>query len=302
MKARIVSQVRQAKYDLLSQIPVPSPFIIYIEPSGVCNLRCKFCPQAVEDKTIKKSVMSFDTWVKAIDDIATFPRRLKVLRVCGNGETLVNRDIVPMLIYAKSIDITERIELVTNGTLLTDHLATELPRYADRIVVSVYDLDNQRLLENVRKLYEHRRKCILHVKTTTDVAKDAEQFYKQYGDWCDEIFIEHLVPMWPQFDGVVGPDESRYGGALVKRRICSQIFKGMQVQADGEVVPCCVDWRRVNVIGNINTESLMDIWNGEKLKRLREEHLAGNKANVEPCRDCQMNDYCDVDNIDGYRG
>ena len=86
--------------------------------------------------------------------------------------------------------------------------------------------------------------------------------------------------------------------AVTKRRICAQIFKGIQVQADGEVVPCCVDWERVNVLGNINKNSLFEIWNGERLRKLWIKHLNGNKGKLEPCKDCTMNDYCEVDNID----
>ena len=90
------------------------------------------------------------------------------------------------------------------------------------------------------------------------------------------------------------------GWGPVKHYICPQIFKGVQVQADGEVVPCCVDWKRVNVLGNIKVDSLYEIWNSEKLRRLQIEHLVGNKSKIEPCKDCTMNDYCEVDNIDPY--
>ena len=121
-----------------------------------------------------------------------------------------------------------------------------------------------------------------------------------FGGCCDEIYIEKLVPMWPQLDIPYRPDEFRYGGKLTKRQVCVQIFKGVQVQADGAVVPCCVDWKRINVIGDITKNSLSEVWKGEKLRKLQIEHLLGNKNNIEPCKDCTMNDYCDLDNIDQY--
>ena len=90
------------------------------------------------------------------------------------------------------------------------------------------------------------------------------------------------------------------GGEVTERRVCVQIFKSLQVQAGGQVLPCCVDWKRINVLGNINKNSLFEIWNGEKLRKLQIEHLKGNKGKIEPCKDCTMNDYCDPDNIDPY--
>lgn len=121
-----------------------------------------------------------------------------------------------------------------------------------------------------------------------------------FSDQCDEIYIENLVSMWPQFDTAYSINEFRFGGGVTKRRVCVQIFKSVQVQANGEVLPCCVDWRRVNVIGNINKNSLFEIWNSEKLRKLQIEHLKGNKSKIQPCKDCTMNDYCDPDNIDQY--
>ena len=87
---------------------------------------------------------------------------------------------------------------------------------------------------------------------------------------------------------------------MSQKRVCPQIFKGLQVQADGEVVPCCVDWKRVNILSNINTESFKDIWNSARLSEFRIKHLKGYKSKMNPCKDCNMNDSCEYDNIDPY--
>ena len=297
MRAKVVSQVRHRDGELLRKIPLESPFVVYIEPSGRCNLRCSFCPQSLEDPTVRKDIMSMRTWTKAIYDMSKFPQKTKVLRVCGNGETLLNPAIVEMLWYAWIKGVAVTTELVTNGTLLSHRDASTIAHYVNRIVVSVYGTD---ISDKVRMLYHNRGDCTIHVKAVAGINRDG--LYKTYGDICDEIYIENAVPMWPRFAGAPDPNSFRYGGELIPRRVCSQIFKGFQIQADGEVVPCCVDWRRVNVIGNVNDQSLLDIWNGEKLRRLQQEHLKGNKDGVEPCRACRMNDYCDIDNIDGVLG
>jgi radical SAM protein with 4Fe4S-binding SPASM domain len=94
-------------------------------------------------------------------------------------------------------------------------------------------------------------------------------------------------------------DEFRWENCKVKKHlVCAQIFKGLQVQADGEVVPCCVDWKRVNVVGDIKKEAFRDIWNGKKLRELQIKHLKGKKVETEPCKGCTMNDFCEYDNID----
>lgn len=259
--------------------------------------------------------MSPDLLKKLVEDLSEFQGKVKLLRVCGNGDPLMNRSLLSMLDHVKSKEAVERVELLTNGGLLTPELTTNLPKFLDRIVFSIeglctedyqrvcsVKLDFDKLLKNIDALYGSKGKCVVHVKIHHEaVTKEDEKkrFMSMFENRCDEIFIEKLVPMWPQLNTKFTSNEFRWGGGSVtKRRVCAQIFKGVQVQADGEVVPCCVDWKRVNVLGNINNEALSDIWNGPMLKRLQIEHLSGRKFNLQPCRDCTMNDYCEVDNID----
>lgn len=306
MKAKLVSQVRQAKFDLLPQLPLRMPFVLYVEPSGFCNLKCHFCPQSDKSFQMKKATMPLALWGKIMREVKEWPDKLKMLRVCGNGEPLTNNRILDFLMYAKGMDVSEKTEIVTNGTLLNKTLIKMMPMYVDRIVVSIYslDLEGTPLLKNIYKLHEKSDSCTIHVKTSHQVANTEElrsKFYGLFGDHCDEIFIENIVPMWPEVV-LPGADRTRWGGEIVPRRVCSQMFKGFQVQADGECVPCCVDWKRVNVIGDATKQTLQEIWDGAPLARLQREHYDGRKNQTEPCKSCLMNELCDVDNIDEYRG
>jgi MoaA/NifB/PqqE/SkfB family radical SAM enzyme len=265
---------------------------------------------------LKKDFMSVKLFEKLIDDLSAFPDKIKMLRVCGNGEPLMNKNILKMLQYAQEKKISEKTELITNGILLTTDLIENLPRFLDRIIISIEGLCSadyqqicntkinfQNLLDNLGALYSHRGKCIIHIKIHNEAIFSESRkktFFDMFSSICDEVYIENLVPMWPQLNTAYSTNKFRYEGELIKRQTCVQIFKGVQVQADGEVVPCCIDWKRVNVIGDTNKNSLFEIWNSEKLRKLQIEHLSGKKGKIEPCKDCLMNDCCDFDNIDPY--
>ena len=79
---------------------------------------------------------------------------------------------------------------------------------------------------------------------------------------------------------------------------CPQIFKSLQVNANGVVVPCCIDWSAKNNLGNIDSEKLVDIWEGEKLKELRLKHLRNERSSFLPCSQCTMNEFSEYDSID----
>ena len=314
MRAELISQPQTERVVLGKHLPLKTPFVVYIEPSGYCNLKCVFCPQSSGDKALIKDIMSLELWKKVIDDLAEFPDKVKLLRVCGNGEPLTCPHIAEMLKYAKGK--VERIELISNGTLLNNRLIRKLPRYADRIIISIEGLsgeeyefvsgvkvDLEKLVDNIKRLHANSKDCIVHIKIHHKAVHGKgkkEKFFKLFGNICDEIYIENLIPMWPEFDSEFAIDKFRYGGKFARKKVCVQMFKGFQVQANGEVVPCCVDWKRVNIIGNIRKESVAEVWQGRKLRRLRLLHLSGCKDKIEPCKTCTMNAYNDTDNIDKY--
>ncbi len=316
IKAKLISQFNKERAPLHEIIPLKTPLVVYVEPSGFCNLRCKFCPHG-SGKTFNKALMPIKLFRKLMSDISEFENKVKLLRICGNGDSLMNKDIVNMVKYAREQKVVERIELITNGTLLNEYLTKNLPISLDRIIISIEGLnaedyrnisganiDFQKLLDNIKALYTSRNKCKIHIKINSEAVKsdrDKKRFFDMFCNYCDEMYIENLVPMWPQYNTAYSTDKYRYEGNVVKHQVCVQIFKSLQVQADGEVVPCCVDWNRTNLLGNINEYSLQDIWNGEKIRNLQIKHLTGKKEILETCKDCALNDYCDTDNIDAFR-
>ena len=311
-----VSSISKKRLVLHEHVPLATPLVIYIEPSGYCNLRCKFCPHGIKGAKFKRDIMSLELFKKMTDDLAVFDEKIALLRICGNGEPLLNENIVNMIKYAYANKIAEKIELVTNGILLNKELIENLPLYLDRVICSIEGLstdeykrisgvnvDFPSFLSKLSDLYANRGDCRVHIKiNSAGISSEAmkAKFFNLFSDKCDEIFIENIVPMWPQYDTSYSTSKFRWtgDGEKLEHKTCVQIFKGMQVQANGEVVPCCVDWNRKNIIGDINTSSLKEIWYGRKLRELQIAHLTGRKSEIEPCKNCAMNDYCDVDNID----
>ena len=56
--------------------------------------------------------------------------------------------------------------------------------------------------------------------------------------------------------------------------------------ADGNVVPCTQISNNELVLGNVNENTLEEIWNGKIITKLREEHLEGKRNKVTPCNKC----------------
>ncbi len=54
---------------------------------------------------------------------------------------------------------------------------------------------------------------------------------------------------------------------------CALPFIQLQLQATGEVAPCC--WNQAHVLGDARTSGIAEIWNGSKAQALRREFLEG---------------------------
>mgnify|MGYP003324804349 CR=1 FL=1 len=114
------------------------------------------------------------------------------------------------------------------------------------------------------------------------------------------MYIENLVNLWPEVESNLGLEAGHRfdGGNLNQVKVCPQIFKSMQINSDGRVIPCCIDWKGINIIGDVNKDSVSEIWHGDKLKQLRTKHLLGKRHDFSPCKGCTMNEYSDKDNLD----
>ena len=61
---------------------------------------------------------------------------------------------------------------------------------------------------------------------------------------------------------------------------------------NGDVVLCCVDWWRTEVMGNLKEQSLQEIWTSQRMQEIRRGH-AEQDASVLPqiCSDCGVSYY-----------
>jgi len=65
-------------------------------------------------------------------------------------------------------------------------------------------------------------------------------------------------------------------------------FAGFVINWDGKVIPCCNDYQSRTIIGDLQNETIDDIWNGEKLNDLRHA-IRTDPLSLSLCKGCSMN-------------
>ena len=301
---------------LASVLPLSTPYMVEIFPVYACNLKCNYCMLSTNRKThgylTNRIYMEYETFEKYACSAIGFGVKTKVLRFAGLGEPLLNDRLADMVELATNLEIVDEIEILTNGTLLDHETAASLLKSGvTRFIISIQGVtkkrykeisgaehDPRKIADNIEYLYKHRGNAKIYVKivdTALQEECDADRFYKMFEGVCDMIAIERTVPIHPTVDYGKILDKSTDGitqfGCESKRvNVCPRPFMSMHIVPDGNVVPC-YSLEYPTIVGNINNDSVVDIWNGEPFGKFRIAMLNDERKTNEICRRCKIIDH-----------
>ncbi len=285
-------------------VPLKEPFNIQIEPTGLCNFRCEYCVHSV-GLNWGGDCMGLGVFEKIIDDLRQLADCYKIINLIGYGEPLIYKNISKMVAEISKAQITDRIEITTNASLLTPQKSEELVKAGlTRLIVSLqglsadkykkicgYTIDFNQFLNNIKYFYSNRGACRLHLKiadTALDEG-DEQKFYELFGNICDDLYIERIIPAYKDVDYEDKLKEkrniTRYGYEYKEAIVCHQPFYQMFIKANGDVAPCCM-YPSPMILGNVQEQSLKDIWNGHKLRDFQIMQLMKKRKCNAICRDC----------------
>lgn len=74
---------------------------------------------------------------------------------------------------------------------------------------------------------------------------------------------------------------------LNDRTVCLRPFKQMYITYNGLVAQCCSDALNKYIMGDINKQSLLEIWYGEPFTRVRDSLLGNGELN-DLCKVCDL--------------
>jgi radical SAM protein with 4Fe4S-binding SPASM domain len=289
-------------------IPLDTPFLVMIDPARACNLKCSFCPASVRKDN--NGVMDWDLYVKIIEGFKQMPHRIKQLTFCKDGEPLINKRLPEMIRLAKDADIAERIWVKTNGVLLTSDLSCALSDSgADLIGVSVKALSDEgyKRVTGVRVNYRKLRHLVTELYFSCGESpkvyvsmvdnhltdEEKEKFFHDWEDRCDYIAIEEMHGWSAGFSQDTTPDSTN----VTKKIVCPFPFYTMGINFDGQVSACQEDWKMLNIVGDLNKQTVAEVWRSLKRVYFLEEHLLRKRDTLPACSDCNYIEFC-PDNLD----
>jgi len=275
------------------------PKFIQLETVTKCNAKCPFCPQ--NEIVRDPARMPAETWRKIVDDTRGWG---VTYRPFLTNEPFVDNRMPEIVRYIKDNDPTARVEFNTNGELMTEKLSGEL--LAAGVDIMRFSIDGfsretyepsriginfDKVMERTRRFLElwdeggYRDKVFTELRMI-EVPENKHEVsaYRDYwGPRCSEVLITTMY-QWP-WTGQKPED--------VVLKPCLKVLDEMFFYTNGNATICCWDVHERAVVGNVNQQSVAEIWESYAAQCMRATLDDGRRDLLNLCSRC--NAYQDYD-------
>jgi radical SAM protein with 4Fe4S-binding SPASM domain len=274
------------------------PLVLIVESSSYCNLVCVGCPH--KDLTRRRGFIKWDLFTKIIDEAARYDVRTWLHFM---GEPLMHPQIFDMIDYATQKNLSY-FGMSTNGILLTErNRGRILDSGLTRFEISVDSLDPdllgllrpggspETIIANAHAFFEEKyARGRTHPVTSVSMRQMQENAHEV------DSFVAHwkeilqppdfvLAIAWNSWGGKEGVEHARYQ-APSWRVPCLKLWNMAMVLQDGRMVTCDAMYDGQVVMGDVNEQSIHEIYNGETYRAMRQCHLDGRAADLDICNGC----------------
>lgn len=275
-----------------------------------CMFACKMCPyaeQTVRDMYKDGSEMSFETLknlVASVPDDSYYTFDISAI-----GETLLFKPLPDFIKYMKQQRPRVNVTISTNALPLTeDRFRALVESGLDTIQLSLYAENAEdhkaitqstqfhRVCENIRAASRIRKEMgsktpfmqvfMMGAKETEDTEARFIEYWTQY---VDESFIRPIYNLGREIEGMTPtfedtPSEKRYP--------CIMPWYSTAIRSNGDVLACYMfHWHEETYkkpVGNINEQSLEEIWASREFRKFREAHLNLDLEDYPVCQKCNL--------------
>ena len=279
-----------------------APIKLWIETTSRCNLRCGLCINRKLPSSQKKD-MDIVLYRGIIDQAAGTVQSVNLFH---RGEPLLHPDITHMISYAAGKGIKTSIH--TNAVLLNDELSRDIIDAGLDFISFSFDgysredyekkrkgADFDSTMGNIRRFLEIKKELGSNkpdavIQVMEDTAGDTSaagsihknSFMRAFGDSPPDRIVVRKPHNWGGL--LKSPLPAREYSK--KRNICTFPWYSLTIFSDGTAYPCPQDFMGTMPVGDVNIDSLHDIFNGPELRKLRKMFRSGRINKVFPCLKC----------------
>jgi len=277
------------------------PRTISIETTNVCNAKCWFCPTPTSKRI--NGLMDVSLYENIIDQISPYSEQIDTIALFMDGEPTLHKKLVHFLQYAKKkgikrIFMSSNMEYFTNklvDSIMNEDLGETLQYIncsLDGVSAEVFGqnrigvdfnkaVDNTEYLIKKRNEYGYEYPWVFTRLLVNDLnEKEEKSFIDRWEGVADKVLTTDMH----NWAGKIGTENIKNPKKSKKPSLCYFPWSQIAIQYDGIVRLCCMDTDTEVVMGDLNKESINDIWNGENYRKFRDNMLVNNVPDI--CKNC----------------
>lgn len=270
------------------------PKSILIETSNTCQGLCKFCPYSRIRKNDSLELISEETFYSLIDEISKYnPKRITLF---NNNEPLLDKRIFKFIEYTYEKNKNTEITLSTNGIILTKDILKKLrDSHLTTLYISVPTVNVEKyeylmgfkpykLFQLLESIDDSSLRKMIRIAVPETIYFDRASMQKK--------FEGYLICSWPlEYKGswLMKEEFKKFFPKSSYVGPCDRPLDQAVISSNGDVIICCRDWNKENVIGNINNDSLYNIWTSEKMKQIQNKIINKKYNEIKCCSTCSLN-------------
>lgn len=269
--------------DTLRRHYMDQPNEVSLETLARCNAACSFCPYPTLDRI--GTMMPDEMIDRLIDEMSGWPLPFNFTPF-KVSEPLLDKRLFRILDRVNERVPQANIRIFTNGSALTREKAEQL-----------HTIDNVELWVSVHEPDAATYRSVLgidqaHVVRNLDALHETDFRHPVYvlrvGAQGGASFREWVRGRWPEFQPVVVWQSSWLGHANpdvqeVPDTPCSRWFE-LSIMANGIVSLCCMDGKGEYPIGDLNKQTMLEVYNSPAWRDRRALMLS--RREIHPCSTC----------------
>jgi len=263
---------------------IPKSNEIRFETTTKCNYNCIICPR--DKLTRKKETMPLKGFKNLLDKVVTETSQYDPVTFSGFGEPILDPTLDEKIKHVRSHGLD--VLILSNASLLTVERFKRLEELGVKSIrISIYGMSPEvyskvhgvskpklfsRLMENLVQIAGIRKttEILLTYNVVDGVNRSETDAWIEF--WKDKV---DLIEVWRPHNWVDGRNYRAV--QYEKLKTCGRPWTTpLQIQVDGTVNMCCFDFDGKLLLGDLNTQSLEEIFSSESFHKILRCHETGN--------------------------
>ncbi len=264
------------------------PRRLQIETTNRCNAACAMCP--ILRMKRDKGDMTWDLWAGLTAELKARPALRRVM-LHVMGEPLLHPDFLKMFRYLREEAPHQPVEFSTNGSVLSRDKARELVDIGleqlnfsldacspethakirrglnfDKVMANL-----EGLIETVAESGKNKPRVLVQMIKMDVNREEWPEFERRWTSLAEkypffELYIKEQWSWGGYIDSGQAEMEKEKGFLALP---CSFPFDQLDVYYDGKVGFCCLDEDAELMVGDLNEQSLAEIWKSRRMEEIR---------------------------------